>query len=83
MLLQQLIDMFEHQADSFIPQDYSGDSDIPSLEDYDQYDHVDNPDSDSGKGKAQARSVDKCWVHLAALWTLGTWTLRLDYGLID
>ena len=31
-----------------------------SLEDYDQYDHVDNPDSDSGKGKAQARSVDKC-----------------------
>ena len=27
--------------------------------------------------------VDKCWAHLAALWTLGTWTLRLDYGLVD
>ena len=28
-------------------------------------------------------TVDKCWAHLAALWTLGTWTLRLDYGLVD
>ena len=28
-------------------------------------------------------NVDKCWAHLAALWTLGTWTLRLDYGLVD
>ena len=27
--------------------------------------------------------VDKCWAHLAALWTLGIWTLRLDYGLVD
>ena len=27
--------------------------------------------------------VDKCWAHLVALWTLGTWTLRLDYGLVD
>ena len=33
--------------------------------------------------KTHIRTVDKCWVHLAALWTLGTWTLRLDYGLVD
>ena len=31
----------------------------------------------------QHGDVDKCWAHLAALWTLGTWTLRLDYGLVD
>ena len=57
MHLQQLIDMFEHQADSFISQDYRGNSDIPSLEDYDQYDHVDNLDNDSGEGKAQLHST--------------------------
>lgn len=54
MRLQQLIDMFEHQADSFLRQDFSDDMDIPSLDDYNQYDHVDNPDDVSGKGKVQA-----------------------------
>jgi hypothetical protein len=58
MRLQQLIDMFEHQADSFLlRQDFISDADVPSLDDYDQYDHVDNPDDALGKRKAQARST--------------------------
>jgi hypothetical protein len=56
--LQQLIDMFEHQADSYIlRQDFSDDADVPPLNDYDQYDHVDNPDDAPGMGKAGARST--------------------------
>ena len=34
-------------------------------------------------GSYRPFAVDKCWAHLVALWTLGTWTLRLDYGLVD
>ena len=34
-------------------------------------------------GPCRPNSVDKCWAHLAALWTLRTWTLRLEYGLVD
>ena len=37
----------------------------------------------TGEGSCTGKVVDKCWVHLAALWTLGTWTLTLDYGLVD
>lgn len=56
--LQRLIEMFEHQADSFLlHQDFMDDLDIPSLNDYDEYDHVDNPDAASGKGKTQEHST--------------------------
>ena len=50
--LQQLIDMFEHQADSFLLHQQPIDpSDVPPMDNYDQYDHVDNPDHVSGKAK--------------------------------
>ena len=41
--LQKLIDMFEHQADSFILHQHpTDDSPISALDDYNQYDHVDD-----------------------------------------
>jgi hypothetical protein len=43
MRLQNLIDMFEHQADAFLLQHQPmSDVQIPSLSDYAQYDHVDD-----------------------------------------
>jgi hypothetical protein len=55
--LQQHINVFEHQADSFLlHQRYPDTSDIPPLNDYDQYDLADNPYA-IGIGKEQSKTL--------------------------
>jgi hypothetical protein len=45
--LQKLIDMFEHQADSFL---HTDDSPVSPLDDYDEYDHIDEVINSRSKG---------------------------------
>lgn len=75
--LQQLIDMFEHQADTFLLHQGSMDGldkdlDILFLDDYDQYDHVDNLYEDSGEGKAPTHLTLSLGSQMALAWTVPT-----------
>jgi hypothetical protein len=58
--LQERISLFEHQADSFLLHQQPLDtSDIPAMEDYDQYDHADDPELTTIGGKqAHPSSLD-------------------------